>query len=350
MNNDNYQIENLEDEACKRSNTAKRVAAGLGLAALGGGAAFAANELMDSDTAADGSHSDVAQPGMTADEFTASLSGGVSEQDMPDPAPTPEPEPVVQEVHVHHHYEEPKVVEPEVEFDGSTVMHDTEGNVVAQIDEGTIDGTKFALYDVDGDGIADGLAYDVNQNGRFDDNEFADVSRENIAMSDQRDAVHMMIDDVAQVDNEDYPLIEVTPEEENIDDIRNDFTYEKTGETYGRDVAQNNPDYNGRTEVEQYAEYSDTYEDGRTSVAPRYEDLKEDDLYAQAEVEGYDSYESPMAENDLAVIEEEVYEEQDLPVNDMAYEEPAAVDDMAYDETIAESGDEAPADDFSEYA
>ena len=69
----------------------------------------------------------------------------------------------------------------------------------SSIEEGTINGHKFAIADGDGDGVADLLAVDSNGNNRFDQDEFMQLS--------ESDNIHMG-HETAQVTNERF-----TPQE-----------------------------------------------------------------------------------------------------------------------------------------
>ena len=347
MSKDNYQLENIEDAACKKSNNAKRVAMAAGLAVAGGGAAFAANEAFNNDD------STSAKPGMTADELTGSLAGGVTEQDMPEPTPEPAPEPEAkqpEEVHVYHHTVEPKQTEPEVKMGDSTVIHDSEGNVIAQIDEGTVNGNKFALYDVDGDGVADGLAYDANGNNVFDEDEFVNIQRENIAMTNNPDAVHIVTDEAVAIDEHLGPGID--PVDDDIKDIRNDFTYEKTGERYGSDIAQNNPDYNNHANVSQYAGVEVTEEKLSIEGMGKSVPMQNEPTYIIEEEEYDDPYglpnHDPYGSEDVEIL---AYDETDEVSTDLDYGGTEEVsNDLDYDDSAEETLDDMPVDDGSDLA
>ena len=233
----NYQIEDLENEAFKKSNVAKRAVAGIGLVAAGAGAAFAATGLQDGETP---------ESPVTADDLIDTVTNGVTEDSMPEPA---EPEPAKpEEVHVYHHVVEEKPAEPDVKFDQSMTFVDEEGNIIAGVDEGTINGNKFATYDLDGDGKADYLAYDANGNNVFETNEIVNVEGENIHMQNPADRLFVQVE-TGSSDDYNWEVVEEDP----LAYIHNDFTDEKTGEVYGDDLAENNPDYINNDDVLQYA-------------------------------------------------------------------------------------------------
>lgn len=125
---------------------------------------------------------------------------------------------------------------------------------IGSIEEGTINGHKFAIADGDGDGVADLLAVDSNGNNRFDQDEFMQLS--------ESDNIHMG-HETAQVTNERFTPQEINGYDEqhqanenyiaqNQEPIYNNFEDEKTGEAYHGDFAENNPDYNPNGLVDGY--------------------------------------------------------------------------------------------------
>lgn len=290
----NYQIEDLEDQAMNKSQTAKRVAAGAALLAGGAGAAFAANEFINSDS--------TPEAPITADELVDVVTDGVTAEDT---APAEPAAPAVEEVHVYHHNapQPAPEPEPEVEFGQSTVLVDEDGNQVAHINEGTYDGKSFATYDLDADGHADYFAYDVNGNGHFENNEIINVEGQDIHMHHDN---HELI---VQVDTPDDPIW-VDPyytEDDDLADINNDFTHEKSGEDYTSDddLAQHSSDYNNDGDVTQYASVDHST-----------------DEYT---LEDYTS-------EDVADYDVDIHNDLDTPAyDDVAYQDPGMDDATVYD-------------------
>lgn len=319
MEANNYQIEDLENEACKKSNIAKRVAAGAAMLGAGAGAAFAADRIVNSEEAA--------EPGITPDELVGVVTDGVTEDDMPaaeEPvAETPRPD----EVHVYHHVVEEKPAEPEVEFNQSTTIVNEDGDVVASIDEGTIDGNNFAAYDIDGDGKADYFAYDANNNKVYESDEIIDVQGEDINMHGGEENIRIVVN---TDNNGDWYIPDGRIEEDDLSDITNDFTHEKTGETYGDDLAENNDDYNNDGDVRQYASIEEEKIDGSEGYAVVDEEYTGDGGYS---IEGSEEY---------ATDEEIVNDLDGMPdTSDDIY----ASDDFTTDEVPNDFG----GDDLSQY-
>ena len=318
----NYQIEDLENEACKKSNAARRALAGAGLAAAGAGAAFAADAI---------SAEPEPETVLTADELADAVTDGVTENDMPEAAAPEESKP--EEVHVYHHNVEEKPAapaEPDVDFNNTTAIHNQDGELIASIDEGKINGTDFALYDVDGDGKADFMAFDANGNHIYERDEIIDVQSENISMQDTSDGLHVVVN----TGDTEWIVEPAEPEpfydEDSLADINNDFQNEKTGEVYGEDLAENNDDYRNDEDMMQYAsldeeasdefggyadatpfdtegDYTDNYELGDdTEMAMEYDGMPENDLetgfddMACADDMAFDSQPEDLSAYDLA--------------------------------------------------
>lgn len=312
----NYQIEDLENEACKKSNAAKRVLAGAGLAAAGAGAAFAATQYVPD-----------AEPEtiLTADDLVDTVTDGVTENDMPEAAPE---EAAPEEVHVYHHTVEEKPAEPaepDVDFNNTTAFHNQDGELIASVDEGTIDGTDFALYDVDGDGKADFMAYDANGNHTYERNEIINVENEHIYMQDTDEGLHVMVN----TGDETEWIVDPDPMEDDIiEDIHNDFTDEKTGEVYSDDLAEDNSDYRNDDDMVQYASIEEEKSDipnGYADTTPFDTEETDMDIYELGDENG-------MAMDDL----------DGMPENDLndGLEDFGGSDDLAYD---------GSADDLSAY-
>ena len=278
-------IDDYENMAVQKSNVAKRVAAGaavfVGGAAVAGGAAYAATQPSEGEDGAPLTTEDVVNGADVTSEYQA--------------------EPVVEQttekvVVVEKPVEKPIVEEPEkssVTWDETTNYY-VGDDKVASVEEGTVDGHKFALMDIDGDGHADLLAVDVDNNGRFDDNEVVTYTEE--------DHVHMG-HQTAHVTEQHYNSVDdITPtyDGQNYvaqnqihqgDVIHNNFEDEKTGESYHGDYAENNPDYNPNVDGDNG---NDNY-------------LAENDSYGQNDNDNY----SAGMEDDSYLAEAEPYEQDD---------------------------------------
>lgn len=273
--NDDYQLEELEDSAVKKSKIAKRVAVSAALLGSGAATAVAAEQL--SHESAENANSDA----LTEDDVKNGAQMGAVDNEVLDgqgqsnPVNTPSQ---TQEVHVYHHYDNPPVVEPdvvpdseitpeptvepepEVEFESTTLVYDEDGNMVSQVDEGTIDGSKFAVMDVDGDGKADYLLYDENNDGNYQENEVQALDDSfKYTMGHGSKTYYVQTDS----DGKEEPYDPSGEDhEDELADITNDFTDEKAGDEYQEDLAENTSDYQNNGDVDQYAaEYGSTVED-----------------------------------------------------------------------------------------
>lgn len=245
--NNPMNVEDYENMAVRESNNAKRVAAGAALfvggAAVAGGAAYAATN----DPKPDEDNT------LTVDDIVDG--GNVGNEYQPEAQPEPKTERII---YVEKQPEPEPEPEPEdsLTWEEQTVIYDRNGNVVMSEETGQYNGHKFALIDADGDDHADFLAIDVDDNGRFDDNEFVKY--------EVSDHVHMGHDTPNK--KEIYYDLTNNPEQElekDDDDILgndgdeeiiyNNFEDEKTGEDYSGDYAENNNDYNPNADVNEYA-------------------------------------------------------------------------------------------------
>lgn len=310
-------VDDYENMAVQKSNNAKRVAAGAALfvggAAVAGGAAYAATGHDTPDVIDDSplTAEDVVEGGNVGNDYQPEVHNETTER----------------VVYVEKH-EEPshdqnseQTNETQVTWDEKTVVYE-DGNVVGSFESGTIQGHKFALFDVDADNHADYLAIDADGNGQFDDNE--------IVKYDVSDHVHMGHETAhtKEIHNNNQYIVEDGGEDiaRNDDDreiIHNNFEDEKTGESYNGDYAENNRDYNPNADMDSYGN-SDNY-------------LAENDRY-----DGYDdSYipnvdEQYLAEND---------DEESEPYEDFAYEEDD--DDTEDSNYYAENGTQDSYEDMS---
>lgn len=287
-------IDDYENMAVQKSNVAKRVAAGAAVFVGGAavGAAYAATQPSEGEDSVPLTAEDVVNGADVTSEYQAEP---VAEQ------------PAEKVVVVEKPVEKPSVEEPEkssVTWDETTNYYVGDDKVMS-VEEGTVDGHKFALMDVDGDGHADLLAVDVDNNGRFDDNEVVTYTEEDhVHMGHQTAHVteqhYNSVDDITPTyDGQNYVAQNQTHQE---DVIHNNFEDEKTGESYHGDYAENNPDYNpnvdGDNSNDNYLAENDSYEQNEND---NYSAGMEDDSYL-AEAEPYeqdDNVENYTAEADV---------------------------------------------------
>jgi hypothetical protein len=247
--NQGMNVDDYENMAVQKSNTAKRVAAGAALlvggAAVAGGAAYATadhgdqpnpDEALTSEDIIDGANA--GQGG----EVENSQSQQVTEKVVyveknVEPEPKPEPE-----------------QGPTVTWDDKTVVYDEEGNVIASSESGTVEGKNFTLMDLDGDDHADILAVDLDGNGQYDDNEITrlDVS-DHVHMGHETAHTKVIYNSSSMFDEpaEDPHYVAQNDQEQT---IHNNFEDEKTGESYHDDYAENNPDYNPNADMNDYGD------------------------------------------------------------------------------------------------
>lgn len=285
-----YQLEDAEDAAVKRSKNLKRgLAVGGAVGGLGTISAFAASKL------AGGTNTESQE--LTEEDLISGAQAGADEAVEDAPA-AEEPQTVVHEHHhIHIHTPKPEeVIEPEMEVEETAVIFDENGDIVASYDAGTYGGKRFMVMDTDGNGKADLMAYDENNNGVFEDNEISELDNEsyeigkgeNLAIYEKTADGEVELVDVRPNPLRDPMAHNTLDDDDDISGIHNDFEDEKTGEVYGRDLAENNPDYNNHGDT---GHYSAGMEE------PEFEiEETADDYLAQTEPEsGYsqDTYETP---------------------------------------------------------
>lgn len=270
------EFENMSNES---SNTGKRIAVGaamIGAAGLGAGAMYAAQPVEDPFIDED----------LTADNIVEGAAVGTDYAPQPEqPAPAPAPTPVTPE---------PEKPEPEpdpFEWEEKSSVYVGDEKVLSQV-EGTYEGKKVTLVDIDGDDKADYIAYDQNGDGEFQSNEVIEVSpRDNIAMNmdvNKENEIHYKPYNMAFED-------ETNQNSPNHDDdmamISNDFDAEKEGEEYNGDLAENNPDYNPNAPVDRYtsdyslAENTDYDEESDSEYTDNYY-AQNDSSYGSEEMGG----------------------------------------------------------------
>lgn len=278
MKDQDYQLEEFENEAVNKSNAAKRVAAGAGLVGLGVGAGYAANGLTG-----EGTPQEEVPEMLTEEDLEGVANTGADQVTEPEVQPvarqyTPAQEPV-----------EAKKPEDDVNitFDKTTRFMNNDELIMTQ-EEGTLDGRNFKLIDVDGDMLADIIAYDANGNGVYEDDEIAWLDgNEKVYMGHETantETVRFYGDTFASNDPFGKDPYDIGNEKEfGTNDIHNDFDDEKAGESYYNDYADNNQYYNNNADVDQY---SAGIEAPEADIAFNEEDKEDED---------FNSY---MAEND----------------------------------------------------
>lgn len=275
-NNNDYQLEEMENAAVNKSKNLKRgLVAGAAVLGVGGATAYGATHM-------NGGEEEVAP--LTSEDLIEGAEAGA--------------ENIVEETHqttghivtneVHHTYVVENfddVTNPgeehqlDVNVEESSILFDDEGNVITTIDAGTIDGKDFMVLDTDLNGKGDVLAYDVNNNGVYEDNEILKLDNDTYEMGQGKN-FH------AYAQDEEGNVVEVYGDDMAQNDkgttgIHNDFDDEKTGEYYHDDLADNNQDYNNH-DGEQYNASMGEYEGDLYAQVDEKYDVEEtqDDLYA----------------------------------------------------------------------
>lgn len=298
-------VDDYENMAVQKSNNAKRVAAGAALfvggAAIAGGAAYAATGSEKPDETDNGplTAEDVVEGGNVGNDYQPKTHNETTERTIYVERPQEE----------NHDQDSEQQDETQVTWDEKTVVYDENGNVVGSTESGTVQGHKFALFDVDGDNHADYLAIDADDNGVFDDNE--------IIKYEVSDHVHMGHDTAHTKEihnNNQYILLEDDGRDIARNDdgeiIHNNFEDEKTGESYSGDYAENNSDYNPDADVDSYGN-SNNY-------------LAESDHYDSNE----DSYSANMNGQQYTAANDSNKDSE--PYKDFAYEEDDDTEESHY--------------------
>lgn len=234
-------IEDYEDQAIKKSKLAK----GIGIAAAGavGGAAIVAGTTY----AANAGEDDTLDVPLTAEEMIPGAQ--IGEEIEPEPE-TPA-QPTTQYVYIeksepeHETEKEPDIVWEE------TNNYYVDGEKIGSIEEGTYDGHDIMIADIDGDGHADYLAYDANNNHHYDVDEIIALTpQDNIHMGSPSATTnnHHYDSDLAYIGEE--PSGDYIYANNESHQIHNNFEDEKTGEDYYGDFAENNPDYNPHADLD----------------------------------------------------------------------------------------------------
>lgn len=315
MNNyDDYQLEEMENEAVNKSNNFKKAAVvGAAVLGVGGTAAYAATKLAggEGDSLTTDDLMGVAEAGDVTEEVVENRTEEVHTNkttvvnDKPAPAP-----------------------EPEMTVDETAVVYDEDGNYIGSIDSGTYGGKSYAVYDTDGNGRGDVLAYDANGNGIYEADEFTTLDNISYGMG-QGEHQAMYVQDaetgtILPVDTfiathqhghgYDEPIYSY--EDEN-GEIHNDWSDMKDGEELD-DLAHNNSDYNNHDEGNQYNASMGE------ELANNHEDVLgygEESAYSEEETLAYEDY------ND-----EPVDDYEDIQNDNLADDSFDSHSDMTYDE------------------
>ena len=293
MTNDDFQLEELENAAVKKSNNAKRAAA-IGAAVAGSGAIGVAGKAAYDNVTGDQQDVDDIITQEDIEEGAQVGANQVEAQQQPEPvaeaprvqqapAPTP-PAPT------------PTPPEPDVDitFDKTTHIYDEDNNLLATTEEGTLEGKDFMLIDVDNDMNADVLAYDADGSGFYDENEIVELRGSNqIQMGNptsQHEDVWIQTDEPDPIIDDPYIDDPFNIDEKYDDDngIRNDFVDEKTGEDYSNDYAEDNEDYNNHGDVDHYT----------ASANDDLADITNDDVVEDDVDDEFDDYNDTLASND----------------------------------------------------
>jgi hypothetical protein len=277
-NYDDYQLEELENSAVKKSKLAKRAAVSAALLGTGAASAMAAEQFSH------GSTENANPDALTEDDLQSGAEMGAVDSEVLDNQSQPEPANTstqTQEIHVYHHYDNPPQVDPEpqpepqpdpqpepqsensdeIEFESTTLLYDNDGNLVAQVDKGNIGDSDFAVLDLDADGKGDYLLYDENHDGEYQENEVSKLEGDfDYTMGQGKEVHHVNIETGKEIYPPQVEHVDIN-KEDGIDDITNDFAEEKAGEDYSEDLAENTPDYQNDGDVDQYtSEDTSTYD------------------------------------------------------------------------------------------
>lgn len=262
MANYDYNLEDAENAAVNKSKNLKRAAvvggAVLGAGAVGAASAYGATHINPTPSPSSaGDNNELSSDDILEGGKAMTLEGAEEVIDTPEETS----QTVINETHIHIHPEpvpEPPVAEPVIDVADTNVVLDQYGNPVDVYDSGTIDGKDFVVLDLDGNGMGDVLAYDENGNGVFEQNEIYEMDNRTYEIGHGDNLTVHQVDEYGNskiIAREENPYANrplMAQNDDDISDIHNDFLDEKTGEVYRDDLAENNPDYNNRTEAEQY--------------------------------------------------------------------------------------------------
>ena len=185
-NENNYRIEEMEDRAVNKSNLLKTGAVAGAMGIVGAGVAVAANHVL-SDNGETAETNEISEESL----LNAATNGAEETQVV-----------VETEEHLHHHhyYEEPAPEpapqpepEPEMTVDEQVVVVDSDGDYVASQTSGTLEGKAYVVQDTNGDGNVNRIYYDANGNQQFESDEVADITGDDLKMSDFGQATHTTV-------------------------------------------------------------------------------------------------------------------------------------------------------------
>ncbi|MGN0213315.1 MAG: hypothetical protein ACI4AH_00725 [Muribaculaceae bacterium] len=280
ITNEDYQLEELENAAVKKSSNAKRAAAAVGLMGAGGAVGYAATIIPDAAT----------------DETTETLSeedlSGVAESganQVHQPEVKQQPQQSQQQTSENNSGGDQSDVD--LEFTKTTHFVDENGNIFMSVEDGELNGTKISLVDTDGDGMAEYLGYDINNNNIIEADEIMELNgADQIAMGNNSSTPDIVVIDTTPDEEpivepeHNYPIDINEEKGDDISGIENDFEDEKTGESYKGDYADNNDNYNNKADV--YA-YDESNESDNDDLYAYDEDAKDESDYDESEDEDY---------------------------------------------------------------
>lgn len=310
MNEQKFTIEEMEDNAVKKSNLAKKLGVATGLGALGVGAAAAATAtLYQRDTTEADSHPEPSPAApdpqtVTADDLGNAATAGAESTTVveehvteeyhyqevpasePEPEPEPQPTPEPESEPAPHSQPDPSSGEATIEYHERYEVHDAEGNVQQAAETFTIttpegEQVSGALIDEEGDGKAETVWIDKNANGQIEENEiqhFEENDRVNMYNTDRTTVVDNVADEGHAADESDG-------------EIHNDFVDQQHD-----DFAQNNGDYVNDGDVSRYTAGTNLPDEGATNSVDAF--AQEDDSDFAHEETGEDAF-----------AHEDVYEE-----------------------------------------
>ena len=186
-NENNYRIEEMEDRAVNQSNLLKTGAVAGAMGIVGAGVAVAANHVF-SDNGETANTNEISGESL----LNAATNGAEETQVVVE---------TEEHHHHHHHYEpapEPEPMpapepEPEMTVDEQVVVVDSDGDYVASQTSGTLEGKAYVVQDTTGDGNVNRIYYDANGNQQFEADEVADITGDDLKMSDFGQATHTTV-------------------------------------------------------------------------------------------------------------------------------------------------------------
>ena len=254
MTNQDYQLEELENAAVKKSNTAKRVAAAAGLLAAGGATGFGATTL------ANNLSEETPMETLSEEDLDSVVNAGANQ--VPEPEPEPEPEPQHARQATPARNATPHKIQNDdvdISFDKTTHFYDSDNDLMMTTEEGRVDGYDFKLVDVDGDLRADYIGIDANGDGIYSDDEIVSLQGEDqIAMGN---STRYHEDVFVDTNPEPEPYV-LEDEKDYVDVARHDYSDEKDGESYTPDLGQSTENYDDNLAYDGEYKDEDDYDYG----------------------------------------------------------------------------------------